>query len=333
MRIQYDELKRTIEAAFLAAGLPSNKANLCAGVHADSSCDGVESHGLNRVPRFVEYVGKGWINTHGEPSLDMAMGAMEVYDGHQAIGITNAMFAVDRGAVLAREHGMSVIALRNTSHWMRGGTYGWYAANQGLASIMWTNTESSMPAWGAAEGCVGNNPLVISIPRAKGPLVLDMAMSQYSYGKLETTQRKGEALPYAGGYNSAGVLTTDPAAILQSRRLLPMGMWKGSGLAIMLDALAALLSQGRAGHQIDRVGRGNGTGCSQVFMFFDPRNGDQEKTLDQLVNHLQAAQPVNPNAPVRYPGQSTLERRQENKLLGVPVNDEVWSTVTGLAGF
>jgi 3-dehydro-L-gulonate 2-dehydrogenase len=166
IRIPLDELERTIEQALLNAGLNSHKALQCARVHASSSCDGVNSHGLNRVPRFIEYVGKGWIDIAAEPSPVSALGAIEVYDGHQGIGVTNALFATERAMAMAKAQGVGIVALRNSTHWMRGGSYGWSAAQQGFASICWTNTESCMPAWGAADCRVGNNPLVIAVPRS-----------------------------------------------------------------------------------------------------------------------------------------------------------------------
>ena len=156
---------------------------------------------------------------------------------------------------LAGAHGVGIVALRNTTHWMRGGAFGWRAAEAGRIAIAWTNTEACMPAWVASTAGLGNNPFVIAVPRDEGPVVLDMAMSQYSYGKLQVTRLKGERLPYPGGFDSDGVLTDDPGAIEKSMRILPTGFWKGSGLAIMLDLVAAILSEGLATYGIDEVER------------------------------------------------------------------------------
>ena len=85
---------------------------------------------------------------------------------------------------LARTHGIGLVALAETSHWMRGGSYGWQAADRGLFAICWSNTLPNLPAWGTVTPGLGNNPLVLAIPRADGPVVLDMAMSQFSYGTM-----------------------------------------------------------------------------------------------------------------------------------------------------
>ena len=89
LRIPYKEMKRIIEKALLAAGVPAEKAAVCAEIHTDSSADGIESHGLNRVPRFIDYVKKGLVNVNTEPEIVSARGAVERIDGHRGIGITS----------------------------------------------------------------------------------------------------------------------------------------------------------------------------------------------------------------------------------------------------
>lgn len=104
-------------------------------------------------------------------------------------------------------------------------------ADEGFLFIGWTNTLPNMPPWGGKTAALGNNPLVIAIPRKGEHLVLDMAMSQYSYGKLEWHQKCGSDLPEFGGYDPENKLTKDPSLILKTNRILPAGLWKGSGLS------------------------------------------------------------------------------------------------------
>ena len=117
---------------------------------------------------------------------------------------------MNRATEIAGENGLGLVSLNNTTHWMRGGAYGWQAAEKGYIGICWTNTETCMPAWGAKSGAIGNNPFIMAVPRKEGHVVLDMAMSQYSYGKLQVTRLKNQKLPYAGGFDQHGVLTEDP---------------------------------------------------------------------------------------------------------------------------
>src|SRR5439155_10919673 len=113
--------------------------------------------------------------------------SLERWDGRRGPGNLNAYESMARAIAMARDHGIGCVALANTNHWMRGGTYGWQAADAGVIGICWTNTLANLPPWGAAEPRIGNNPLVIAVPRrgsGGAHVVLDMAMSQFSYGAL-----------------------------------------------------------------------------------------------------------------------------------------------------
>ena len=324
-RIAFDEVQETLAAVLCGVGFSPPRAALCARLFAETTCDGVYTHGLNRFARFVAMVRNGAVDVNAEPVAVARLGAMERWDGRGGPGNLNAWAAMDRAMALSREHGIGCVALGNTNHWMRGGTYGWQAAEAGLIGICWTNTMPNLPPWGGTEPCIGNNPLVIGVPRAKGPLVLDMAMSQFSYGALESYRKRGELLPVDGGFDTEGKLTRDPGAIETSQRLMPVGYWKGSGLAIVLDAMAALLSLGKATHQIEADSLRE-TALSQVFVVMDPRvaGSDAEDVADGIVESLHRCAPA---GAARYPGERTLQIRQENRRLGLPVEEAVWAEI------
>jgi 3-dehydro-L-gulonate 2-dehydrogenase len=335
VRVPFEEMRRVVRTAFVKAGMNEDDADLCARIHTESTCDGVNSHGLNRVARFVDYIGKGWVNLEGKPSLVKQLSAIEIYDGDRGPGVLNALFATERAMKIAAGQGVGIVALRNTTHWMRGGAYGWHAANHGYVAISWTNTESCMPAWGGKDTRLGNNPFVIAVPRESGHVVLDMAMSQYSYGKLQVTRLKGKTMPFPAGFDSNGVLTNDPGPIEASMRILPMGFWKGSGFAIMLDLLAAVLSEGLPTNAIDEVKQGSCTGCSQVFVVIDPRQlGGEAFTVqvaDSVVDYLHSSTLAEDSKEVLYPGESALRTRNEQLANGIAVDEAVWSEVLALA--
>ena len=335
MRVPFEQVKETIKKAFLNVGLTEEQAEECAKIHTQSSCDGVYSHGLNRVPRFCDYVKKGWVNTKSTPQLVNARGAAEHYDGGLGIGILNAEFCMKRAVALAKEHGIGMVALRNTTHWMRGGTYAWQAASEGFMGMCWINTESCMPLWGSVEPSVGNNPFCIGIPHKDGNIVLDMAMSQYAYGKLQVMRLAGKQLPYPGGFDKDGNLTSDPGAIEESMRILPTGYWKGSSMALVLDMAAAMLSGGRSGDQMDDEGRGSCTGCSQIFIAFDPYLFSSEKEVEEMltrrIDRVHHAKPQREGDTVSYPGERTAATRAEHLANGVEVDESVWNEVCALA--
>jgi 3-dehydro-L-gulonate 2-dehydrogenase len=331
IRIPYTELVETLERALLKLGFMPERAALGARLFAETTRDGVYSHGLNRFPRFVAMIRNGCIDIDAHPELRMNSGALERWDGQRGPGNLNAYQSMERAIALARQHGLGCVALANTNHWMRGGTYGWQAAEAGLIGICWTNTLPNLPPWGASDPRLGNNPLVIAVPRSAGHVVLDAALSQFSYGALTSYQMKGELLPVDGGYDLAGHLTRDPAAIEASKRALPIGFWKGSGLSLALDLIAALLSGGNATHQIPADPERE-AGVSQVFLAINlpalDAGGGAARLADRIVAHLQL--PPGKDKRVRYPGEKTLQTRRENLALGVPVNPAVWREVQAL---
>ncbi len=344
-RVPFRELFAALHRATLALGLPEPRATLCARLFAETSRDGVYTHGLNRFPRFAAMVANGCVQPAAEPSLGKAAGAIERWNGHRGPGNTNAWAATERAMELAREHGIGAVALADTNHWMRGGSYGWQAADRGFFAICWTNSNPNTPAWGTSGPTLGNNPLVLAIPRPRpdaqtgvqtgapdafsgGPhIVLDIAMSQFSYGQIDAHIARGEQLPYAGGFDTEGNLTTDPAAIRKSYRALPIGLWKGSGLALMLDLFAAMLSGGQATHRIP-VDPLQESGLSQFFLAIHPENlvhtAELTRTADALIEALHAAPRSDPDRRPRYPGEQTLRVRAENLADGVPVEEAVW---------
>ena len=334
-RIPFDEMKSTIKQAFLNAGMPKEKAEVCAQIHTESSRDGVYSHGLNRVERFVEYIGKAWVDTNAEPSLELNLGSLEIYNGNLGPGILNAIFAMNRATEIAEKNGLGLVSLNNTTHWMRGGAYGWQAAEKGFIGICWTNTESCMPAWGAKSGGIGNNPFIMAVPRKDGHIVLDMAMSQYSYGKLQVTRLKNQKLPFAGGFDQEGNLTNIPGEIEDTRRILPMGFWKGSGFAVLLDLISALLSGGLTTAGIDKAGKGSCGSCCQVFIAIDPLKINSQEFIDQAISEtveqLKSSVPAKENGEIFYPGEQSLKTRNENMKMGILVDDGVWAKVRELA--
>ncbi len=333
MRIPYTNMQDTFEKVLVRYGFGGDRARLCATLFADASRDGVASHGLNRFPVFVEMIRKGHVKVDHAPALVATFGMMERWDGMLGPGPVNAYHGMARAIALAHQHGMGCVAMKNTNHWMRGGNFGWQAVEAGCIGICFTNTTPNMPAWGGSEAVLGNNPLVIAVPRKDGPLVLDMAMSQFSYGKISTYIDKNEQLPYAGGFDKEGNLTRDPETIAETGLALPIGFWKGAGLSLMLDVVASILSDGNATHTIGE--QQDEYAVSQVFICFDPARLGSEGYIDDKVNDIIAdlkASGTFGNAPVRYPGEHTLAIRRENLDKGVPVNAEIWKQVVEMAG-
>ena len=263
----------------------------------------------------------------------MSMGAFERWDGHRGFGPLNAKQAMDRAVELAKQYGIGIVALGNNNHWMRGGSYGWQAADQGCIGICWSNTCPNMPAWGGMDRKIGNNPLIFAVPRSNGEhVVIDCAVSQFSYGKLEDCRLKGIQLPVPGGYDTNGNLTTDPGEIEKTWRVLPMGYWKGSGISIALDLIATVLSNGNS---VQKIGTfGDEVGLTQIMIAIDPSKANTPELTDEIVtkivDDIKSSVPVKEGGEVYYPGELELKSIKENMEQGIPAVEEKWNQVLAM---
>lgn len=330
IRIPWAEMESLFEKKLFKSGFRKDDAQYCASLLTLNTADGVASHGANRFVQFAERGREGIMHLDVHPQCRKTVGIIEKWEGHQGIGPVNARICSDRAIELASQHGVGVVSLRNTTHWMRPGSYGWQAAEAGYGFVCWTNTTPNMPAWGASIPVIGNNPLVIALPRKEGPLVLDMAMSQYSFGKMSSLSREGAHMPTAGGWDEKGLLTDDPGAVLKTGRSLPMGFWKGSGLASQIGLLAIMLAEGTDVRHISK----NEDSLSQVFIAFSPEalGGSEvsEKAAESLINDYADAREENPIGEILYPGERALKSRRKSRSEGILIDPLIWDEILKL---
>jgi 3-dehydro-L-gulonate 2-dehydrogenase len=333
MRIPAAEIEIRLEKILVDRGCPSAHAAKVAKEMTRNSLEGTYSHGINRFPRLVAQVDEGIVDMDAEPVRVHGFGALENYDGRQGLGIVNAWICMERAIDLASVHGIGYVALRNTNHWLRAATYGYQACARGMAGICFSNTYTNMPAWGAKDVRLGNNPLVFAFPYRDGDILVDMAMSQYSYGSLEVAVLEGRRMPTAAGFDAQGNLTDDPAAVLESKRLLPAGFWKGAALSFGLDIFAAGISLGDTVQAIGKKGSGERDLC-QAFVainFQAVAPGEKvEVIIREAVEDLLASKPDGGSDPVVYPGQRMRAVREENLAKGIPVDERVWKDILAL---
>lgn len=334
MRIKHEDMLKEFERILLKKGFSQADAYESAKLYTENCLDGVYSHGVNRFPRTLEQIDKGYIDVNAKPVLIDKHGALERWDGQFGMGNLNAKISMDRAIDIARESGIGLVALRNTNHWMRGGAYGWQAADAGCIGICWTNTTANMPPWGGKDAKIGNNPYIMSIPRSSGKhVVLDMAMSQFSYGKIEEYRFEDKELPVPGGYDSHGKLTTNPREIEESGRILPIGFWKGSGFFMVLDIIGALLSGGNSTSDIPS-GVVEERAISQVFIAVDPSKFNSvdisDKMIDDILSYVKGSSLQDEARAIMYPGEGSFKTRKENLEQGIPVNEEVWNRIISM---
>jgi 3-dehydro-L-gulonate 2-dehydrogenase len=327
IRVSVDEMQSVFEETLRTCGYAESQAQRCASVFVQNSLEGVYTHGVNRFGRFVRNTRDGLIVPQAVPTLKTGHQGFEQWDGNRGPGPLNAYFCTDRAMTLADANGIGCVALGNSNHWMRGGSYGWHAARAGYALIAWTNTVANMPVWGGKMPKLGNNPMVFAIPYKEQAVVLDFAMSQYSYGKLESARAMNEQLPVPAGYDANDQLTNDPAQVLQTGRVLQTGFWKGAGLSLMLDLLAAGLSGGLSVGEV--TAQGSESRLSQVYIALNmkPSSSNLAQTM---ITHMEELVDTYRADGSSYPGERAIKLREENLKLGIPVLDTVWKEIAEL---
>ncbi len=332
MLLSFSDLKNEFNRVLLARGVAVETADACAEMFARTTESGVYSHGVNRFPRFIQQLENGDIIPEALPERTASLGAIEQWDARRSIGNLTAKKMMDRAIELASDHGIGLVAVRNANHWMRGGSYGWQAAEKGYIGICWTNSIAVMPPWGAKECRIGTNPLIVAIPSTPITMV-DMSMSMFSYGMLEVNRLAGRQLPVDGGFDDEGNLTRDPAPIEKNRRILPMGYWKGSGLSIVLDMIATLLSDGSS---VAAVTEDNSDefNISQVFIAIEVdkliEGATRDAKLQRIMDYITSAERADENVPVRLPGHEFSRLLEENRRNGITVDDSVWAKIKAL---
>ena len=338
VRIPFEELHARIEGILVQLGL-EERAVLASRLIAETDRDGVRTHGIARLPRFAEMVRAGRIDASARPESIASFGALERWTGHRGPGNLAAQAAMNRAMELARAYMASALLPRPTPR--TGCAVEATAGRPPMQGSLRCAGPTPCPTCLPGERRLRRSVTTRSCSRCRGatragesaPIVLDIAMSQFSYGTLAAYRERGELLPFPGGFDERGELTHDPAAIERTQRALPIGLWKGSGLAFVLDVLAAMLSDGRATHEIPADALQE-VGQSQIFIALAPSALSSIEELDRIaagaIDFLHAATPIEPGRIARYPGEGTLRIREESMRLGVAVDDTAWDALLNL---
>ncbi len=233
-----DALRRFASDLLTRAGMPPSHSATVADVLVWANLRGVDSHGVMRIPRYVELIGTGDVNPNPTLTRQVDTAAAVVLAADRAAGPVAMTAAMDVAVSKAREAGVGIVFVRGTTHTSAVGYYALRAVQQGMAGIVVSASGPNMVYHGARAAGVSTNPIAIAVPGDHGPLLLDMATSVISMGSLLQARKTGQAIPPGLAIDGNGTLTTDPQA---ARTPLPLGGPKGSGLSLMIECLTSLM--------------------------------------------------------------------------------------------
>jgi LDH2 family malate/lactate/ureidoglycolate dehydrogenase len=243
--INTSKLAEFSNRCLVKTGVPEHEAKIITNTMIEADARGIHSHGLMRLPIYVQRIQKGLIRSVSSVTVEQENKATAMLDGSFSAGQIVATQAMEMAIEKAEQYGVGVVTAKNSNHFGIAAHYALMASRKDMIGIVMSNTAPLMPPIGGAEKVLGNNPLAIAAPtKNKYPLLLDMALSNVALGKIIFAQTKGITIPEGWGVDKNGNATTDPSAVLNGGFILPMGGPKGFGLALMVEMLTGVLSGG-----------------------------------------------------------------------------------------
>jgi len=328
-RIPADQLKATVVDLFAAHGLSPGAARTVASALVDADLRGVHSHGVNLVPIYLERLRNGSVSIEEHARVICENGATAVLDGRHSLGILTGDEAMAMAVAKAEDYGVGVVVVRHAFHFAGAFRYVKAAARAGCIGIAASNTRPLMPAPGGSRPVVGNNPLAIAVPRGSGePLVLDMALSQVAQGRIRIAAKAGREIPDSWGTDEEGRPTTDAQEALDGM-LLPIGGYKGFGLAMMVDVLTGVLSGGEFGSTVRSVYNDVAApnDCAHLFIALDVGAfiavDDFIGRVGALADSVVRGPSINGAARLVLPGQLEEEHFEASLVDGIDIDPAV----------
>jgi ureidoglycolate dehydrogenase (NAD+) len=332
--VEESDLHALIARVFEAKGLGAADAASVADVLIWAELRGVDSHGLSRIPQYLQLIDEGQLDPSAVPSLEVDLGAACLVDGHRCAGPVAMMQAVDFAAERAARFGIGMTMVGRTTHTGAIGCYADRVARQGLAAITFSAGPPLMAYHGARVASVSTAPIAIAVPGgADGATVLDMATSVVSNGRLKLAKDSGELIPEGWALDRTGAPTTDPdEAVIP----LPLGGPKGAGLAFMFESLAGILAGSpilseMVGPQGRRRHAHNATMIAIDIGRFRPL-ADFRGDLEKLAGILKELPLQDGHDEIRLPGERGARTARGRKAGGIPVAEKTWRKLAAICG-
>jgi LDH2 family malate/lactate/ureidoglycolate dehydrogenase len=324
-RVDARELRRHVTRIFEHCGMDSGDAGLLAETLIESDLRGVHSHGVMRVPEYVKKLLHDGVDPRGRPRVVRDHGACLVVDGGNSMGQVGAAFAMAQVIERADQHGIAAAAIRGSNHCGAMAYFAMMALPRDMIGIATTNALPTMAPWGGAERLLGINPLAAAIPASEeAPIVFDAAFSGSAHGKIRVYAQKGLPIPEGWALDQEGNPTTDPLAAIDGL-LLPIGGFKGAGLAMIFGILSSMLSGAAYGTELGDMDRGPTPGADGHFVAAIKVAAFEDVArfkgrVDKAIREIHGARRAPGTDRLFVPGEPEALRREHCLREGIPLN-------------
>lgn len=332
-----EQLRAFAADLFKAAGSGDDEAREIAEHLVAANLAGHDSHGVGMIPAYFLHLGAGHVKPNQTPERIGGFGAFAQFDGGMGYGQPAVNRVMEAAAVIAREHGVAVVTLRNAQHIGRVGAYAEKLMDEGLMSLHFVNAVYHAPTvapYLGSDARLMTNPVCIGLPGA-APLLLDFATATIALGKVRVAYNKGLDAPDGSLIDHLGQPTNSPAVMFEEPRgaQTAFGLHKGWALAFMAEVLGGVMTGGPRSGDGFAGERGLVNGIMSIVI--DPARLVDSQWLDTavttLVDYVKASPAAEADAPVQTPGDAEAMMRALRQREGIPVDDTTWAQICACA--
>lgn len=324
------------EAVLIAHGVPQKDAHLLSDSLVAAELWGHSSHGMLRLPWYVERLRSGVMKANTQSQTVVDSGALVVIDGCDGIGQVLTAQATHLGIERARLHGVSAVGVRNSNHFGTAAYFTRMSAEAGCVAFLATNASPAMAAWGGKQKTIGTNPWSIAAPAGqRGVAVMDIANTAVARGKIYLAAERNKPIPATWAADESGRPTTNANEAVHGL-ILPMAGHKGYVISFMMDVLAGVLTGSKFGSEV--VGPYDPTkpsGCGHMLITIDinalmPR-ADFEKRMEALIQEVKDSPTAEGIENIFFPGELEDINTQGHLKTGIEVAEKTWASLQKLA--
>jgi len=328
--LSLDDAERFISSALQSAKVPLRDADITASLMVKSDLAGADGHGIFRLPAYLKRIRAGGINLHPNIHIEREQGATALINGDNALGHLVMNKAVDLAIEKVKQHSVCWIGSHYGNHSGAASVYVRKLAEHGYIGIyMAVGNANHMAPWGGIDLLLSTNPIAIAVPAGDHPIVLlDIATTVAAYGKVKVAAQKGESIPEGWMIDRQGNSITDPQKSAEGS-LLPIGGYKGYGLAVMIGLLAGALNNAAVGKGTIDFNAHHDliTNTGQTIIAIDPTAfGDKDAFIGRvidLVEDLKSSSTLPGVKEIRVPGDGAAKTMVERTKAGIPISPEL----------
>jgi LDH2 family malate/lactate/ureidoglycolate dehydrogenase len=307
-----------------AHDVPEEDAAIVAGCLVSADLRGVDTHGIARLPGYLDRVRRGLINPRPALAPKRVTPVAASIDGQDGFGFVVGMRAINEAMAMADTFGIGIVSVRRSTHFGMAASYVLPAIDAGFIALVFSNASPAMPPWGGREGLLGTNPFAAGAPGGTlAPFLLDMSPAVAARGKIRRAERRGESIPLGYALDGQGRPTTDPKAALGGV-VLPIGGYKGSGLSMLMDIFGGVISgaafAGDVADQYKVFDRPQDVGHFFLAMkadLFVPES-DYRARMDTLVQRVRDCPKADGFDEILMPGEPEARHEAERRRTGIP---------------